>query len=118
MRLEPLVCALFARPSAANSRRHRPPEWLLAGARPALRSSRKASPTGRSAVEDMMELGLTRAPLRHGSDARPSQPPRLALGLGNGSNVAQDAFRPPKLNAGCRLRKETIAGMGTGETRR
>src|SRR5215472_8236783 len=87
MRLEPLVCALFARPSAANSRRHRPPEWLLAGARPALRSSRKASPTGRSAVEDMMELGLTRAPIRRGSDAEPevSLPPTAA-----GSRTIQD----------------------------
>ena len=37
---------------------------------------------------------------------RPSGPSSATAGLGH-----EERFPPPKLNAGCRLRKETIAGM-------
>src|SRR5262245_47680619 len=81
----PRACPLRPRPSAANSRRHRPPEWPPIVARPALRSSRKASPTADLRAEDMMELGLTRAPLRRGFHVEPSDgfPPISELQIGS-----------------------------------
>src|SRR5262249_57944360 len=79
-----------------------------------------------SATEDMMELSLTRAPLRRGSDDEPddgcptpSHTPRLALG--NGSNRARlwenawdeaaDALWFPARQLGCHDRSTDTCGL-------